>query len=262
MKKQWMVLGLVALASVAGCKRRMRSGGGHGAHGVAVSPSNDTERTLYALGVFHGQRLQQFNLNPREVAIVTRGMHDQLSGRQTGVDMGEMIPRIQQLADSRARAAAQENMRRGNEFAARAAAEPGARRTASGLVFRVLEEGNGPTPTREDTVTVHYRGRLIDGTEFDSSYSRNEPATFSLSGVIPCWTEGVSLMKVGSRARLVCPADIAYGERGQRQIPPGSTLDFEVQLISIAPRPQAMDGEGGAAATAPTANANESHATH
>jgi FKBP-type peptidyl-prolyl cis-trans isomerase FkpA len=265
MKKQWMVLGLVALASVAGCKRAMRGRGGRGAGGgAAVSPSNDTERTLYALGVFHGQRLQQFNLNPREAAIVARGMQDQLSGGHTTVNMREMLPRIQELADSRSRAASQENVRRGNEFAARAAAEPGAQRTASGLVFRTLEEGNGPTPTREDTVTVHYRGRLIDGTEFDSSFSRNEPATFSLSGVIPCWTEGVALMKVGSRARLVCPPDIAYGDRGQRQIPPGSTLDFEVQLISIAPRPQAADADGGAAATTPTATtgAADPHGAH
>lgn len=251
-----MVLGLVALASVAGCKRGMRGRGGRGAGGAAaVSPSNDTERTLYALGVFHGQRLQQFSLNPREAAIVARGMQDSLGGRAGSVNMREMLPRIQELADSRARAASQENVRRGNEFATRAAGETGAQRTASGLVFRTIEEGNGAMPTREDTVTVHYRGRLIDGTEFDSSFSRNEPATFSLSGVIPCWTEGLQLMKVGSRARLVCPPDIAYGERGQRQIPPGSTLDFEVQLISITPRPQPADADGGAPAitlTSPT----------
>jgi FKBP-type peptidyl-prolyl cis-trans isomerase FkpA len=244
MNKQWMVLGLVALASVAGCKRGMRGRGGRGGGGaVAVgAPTNDTERTLYALGVFHGQRLQQFNLNGREAALVARGMQDSISGGARSVNMREMMPRIQELADSRARVASQENLRRGTEFATRAAAEPGAQRTASGLVFRNITEGTGASPTREDTVTVHYRGTLIDGTEFDSSRGRGEPATFSLGGVIPCWTEGVALMKVGGRARLVCPPDIAYGDRGQRQIPGGSTLDFEVELISIAPRPDADAG--------------------
>lgn len=253
MNKQWMVLGLVALASVAGCKRGFRGRrGGAGAPVSAAAPTNDTERTLYALGVFHGQRLQQFNLNPRESALVARGLQDQIAGRAQ-VNMREMLPRLQELADSRAQQSARENVRRGQEFATRAAAESGAQRTASGLVFRNITEGTGAQPTREDTVTVHYRGTLIDGTEFDSSRGRGEPATFSLGGVIPCWTEGVAMMKVGGRARLVCPPDIAYGDRGQRQIPPGSTLDFEVELISITPRPQpAADGDGGAPAANPS----------
>lgn len=118
-------------------------------------------------------------------------------------------------------------------YLAKAAAEPGAIKTASGLVYKDLVKGTGPSPTANDMVTVNYRGTLTDGTEFDSSYKRNMPATFPLSGVIKCWTEGVQMMKVGGKARLVCPADIAYGQNSPPPIPPNSTLVFEVELLKI-----------------------------
>jgi FKBP-type peptidyl-prolyl cis-trans isomerase FkpA len=119
-------------------------------------------------------------------------------------------------------------------FLDKAAAEPGAIRTASGLVYRELTPGTGPSPAATDMVTVNYRGTLIDGTEFDSSYKRNEPATFPLNGVIACWTEGVQKMKVGGKSKLVCPASIAYGEQGSPpDIPPGATLAFEIELLGI-----------------------------
>jgi FKBP-type peptidyl-prolyl cis-trans isomerase FkpA len=123
------------------------------------------------------------------------------------------------------------------DFAASAAKQPGAIVTPSGLVYRSLREGQGASPTAADTVKVHYRGTLVDGAEFDSSYKRNAPAQFPLSGVIPCWTEGVQRMKTGGKARLVCPPAIAYGERGAGGvIPPNAVLQFEVELIEIAKR--------------------------
>jgi FKBP-type peptidyl-prolyl cis-trans isomerase FkpA len=116
----------------------------------------------------------------------------------------------------------------------KAAAQPGAVRTNSGLVYRELRAGSGESPKASDTVTVHYRGTLVDGTEFDSSYKRNEPAQFPLSQVIPCWTEGVQKMKVGGKSELVCPASIAYGDRGSPPvIPGGATLIFQVELLKI-----------------------------
>jgi FKBP-type peptidyl-prolyl cis-trans isomerase FkpA len=116
----------------------------------------------------------------------------------------------------------------------KAATEPGAVKTDSGLVYRELRAGSGESPKASDTVTVNYRGTLPDGTEFDSSYKRNAPAQFPLSQVIPCWTEGVQKMKVGGKSELVCPASIAYGDRGSPPvIPGGATLIFEVELLKI-----------------------------
>src|SRR5215469_15417780 len=120
----------------------------------------------------------------------------------------------------------------GEAFLDKAAAQAGAVRTSSGLVYRELRPGNGPSPQATDVVTVNYRGTLTDGTEFDSSYKRNQPAQFPLSQVIPCWTEGVQKMKVGGKSQLVCPASIAYGEAGSPPtIPGGATLVFEVELL-------------------------------
>jgi FKBP-type peptidyl-prolyl cis-trans isomerase FkpA len=123
------------------------------------------------------------------------------------------------------------------DMAATAAKEKGAIVTPSGLVYRSLRDGSGANPTAADTVKVNYRGTLANGTEFDSSYKRNEPAQFPLGGVIPCWTEGVQRMKVGGKAQLVCPAAIAYGARGAGGVvPPNATLKFEVELLEIAKR--------------------------
>ena len=115
-----------------------------------------------------------------------------------------------------------------------AAAEPGAQVTASGLVYRPLKDGSGASPAAADVVRVHYRGTFPDGKEFDSSFKRNQPAEFPLNRVIPCWTEGVQKIKVGGKARLTCPAAIAYGERGAGGvIPPNAVLQFEVELLGI-----------------------------
>ena len=122
-----------------------------------------------------------------------------------------------------------------NDFAQAAAKEPGAKVTASGLVFRSLQDGQGASPAATDKVKVHYRGTFPDGKEFDSSYKRNQAIEFPLNGVIPCWTEGVQLMKIGGKAKLTCPPAIAYGARGAGGvIPPNATLQFEVELIAIA----------------------------
>jgi FKBP-type peptidyl-prolyl cis-trans isomerase FkpA len=125
----------------------------------------------------------------------------------------------------------------GLTLAQKPAASAAAVTTPSGLVYTATVEGKGASPTAADTVKVHYRGTFLDGREFDSSYSRNAPATFPLGRVIPCWTEGVQRMKVGGKAQLVCPPNIAYGERGAGgTIPPNATLRFEIELLEINPR--------------------------
>jgi FKBP-type peptidyl-prolyl cis-trans isomerase FkpA len=121
-----------------------------------------------------------------------------------------------------------------SDVTAKAAKEPGAVVTKSGLVYRTLKEGKGASPAASDTVRVHYQGTFPDGREFDSSYKRGQPTEFPLNRVIACWTEGVQRMKVGGKAKLTCPASIAYGERGAGGvIPPNATLVFEIELLEI-----------------------------
>src|ERR1700690_3032762 len=142
----------------------------------------------------------------------------------------------------------------GKAFLDKAAAEPGAVRTASGLVYRELRAGTGASPAATDKVKVNYKGTLTNGTEFDSSYRRNAPAEFTLNGVIPCWTEGVQKMKVGGKASLTCPSAIAYGDRGHPPaIPGGATLVFEVELLEIASGPTPATPMAAPAAPAPPA---------
>ncbi len=224
---RFILLGLLALAA---CK-----GAANPAAPASDGPlRTDEEKTLYALGLHEGQRVGVFNLTPAELAIVQRGMRDQVTGARPQVELREWGPRINDMVQTRSRARAEQEKTRGREFAERAAAESGAVRTPSGLVYKETRAGTGPQPTAEDTVRVKYRGTLTNGTEFDSS--RGEAVEFPLRGVVPCWTEGMQRMHVGGTARLVCPSDIAYGDHGQREIPPGATLVFEVELVGIVAR--------------------------
>lgn len=252
MTHRFLLCGLLALAA---CKGTASS-----AAPASTGPlRNDEEKTLYALGLHEGQRLGTFNLTPAEVAIVERGMRDQISGARPQVPLREWGPRINDLAQTRSRQRGEQEKTRGRAFADRAAQESGAVRTPSGLVYRETRAGTGPQPTAEDTVRVHYRGTLIDGTEFDTTRG-GDPAEFPLRGVVPCWTEGMQRMHVGGTARLVCPSDIAYGDHGQRAIPPGATLNFEVELLAIVPRPAAPPAPTGLPNLlgAPPAGANPS----
>jgi FKBP-type peptidyl-prolyl cis-trans isomerase len=128
----------------------------------------------------------------------------------------------------------EETKKKGQEFADNVAKEPGATKTESGIVIRTITPGSGASPTADDVVKVHYEGKLIDGTVFDSSVARGEPAEFPLRRVVPCWTEGVQKLKKGEKAQIVCPSSLAYGDGGQPpDIPPGATLSFEVELLDF-----------------------------
>ncbi len=205
-----------------------------GTRAIAAELTTDEQKTLYALGVAISQNLAPFALSESELEIVKSGMSDGVLKRPIKVDMQTFGPQIQQLAQARAGAVADKEKAAGAAFLAKAAAEPGAKKTASGAIVKTLKEGTGAMPTAADKVKVHYEGTLIDGTVFDSSIKRGEPATFPLGNVIKCWTEGVQQIKVGGKARLVCPANIAYGDRGSPPtIKPGATLVFEVELLEI-----------------------------
>ena len=146
------------------------------------------------------------------------------------------MPRYCRLSwDERMQATADEELTESLAFVEQHAAVEGAVRTDSGLVIQEMTAGDGASPTAEDTVTVHYHGTLRDGSVFDSSVDRGEPATFPLSGVIPCWTEGLQHIQIGGKSRLICPPDIAYGPTGPPGIPGNAALVFEVELLEIAP---------------------------
>jgi FKBP-type peptidyl-prolyl cis-trans isomerase FkpA/FKBP-type peptidyl-prolyl cis-trans isomerase FklB len=206
----------------------------------AAEPQTDEQKALYALGVAMSQNLASLSLTDAEIELVMAGLADGAKGKTpAGYDPQPHFAKLQEMQTTRQAAA-------GKAVLDKAAAEKGAKRTASGLVITTLKEGTGATPKATDTVKVHYRGTLPNGKVFDSSIERGEPATFALNEVIKCWTEGVQLMKVGGKAKFVCPSDIAYGERGAPNggIPPGATLIFEVELLGIEKPAAAPEKKG------------------
>lgn len=194
----------------------------------------DEEKTIYALGLSVYKSLGQFDLSPHELDLVKRALADAAAGKPA-LDLNEWGPKIGPVAKERSARVAEHQKAVSKAFLDKAAAEPGAERTASGMIYRQLQAGSGDSPKATDTVKVQYRGTLVDGTEFDSSYRRNEPAQFALNRVIACWTEGVQKMKPGGKAVLVCPSDLAYGDQGRPSIPGGATLIFNIELLEIVP---------------------------
>ncbi|MGH7276814.1 MAG: FKBP-type peptidyl-prolyl cis-trans isomerase [Candidatus Rokuibacteriota bacterium] len=197
---------------------------------------SDEQKTLYALGLILSQNLAAFNLSAADLEVVKAGMTDGVLKKEPSVDLPTWGPKIQGLQTARLASIAAAEKKTGEAFLVKAAAEKGATKTASGLIITTLKSGTGASPMASDKVKVHYVGTLADGTVFDSSVQRNEPITLPLSGgVIKCWTEGVPLMKVGGKSRLVCPSDLAYGDQGRPpRIKPGATLVFEIELLEIA----------------------------
>lgn len=198
--------------------------------------ASEDQQALYALGVAVSKQLATFSLSEAELNMVVKGLKDGVAGKEGDVDLQTLMPKINELAQARTKALVQKEREAGAKFfterAEKAKADGGVV-TDSGLLYIETKAGEGASPKATDKVTVHYHGSLRTGEVFDSSVDRGEPASFGLNQVIPCWTEGVQKMKVGGKATLVCPADIAYGDRAAGKIPPGATLVFEVELIGI-----------------------------
>ncbi len=205
-----------------------------------VTLTTQKDKFSYAVGLGIAKTLQRQGVEV-DPALVSKGMTDVLSGatpllndKEAQAVLMEMQAAVQKKQQQLAQALADENKKKGAVFLAENAKQPGVVTLPSGLQYKILKEGTGPKPTAADTVVCNYRGTLIDGKEFDSSYKRGEPASFPVSGVIKGWTEALQLMPVGSKWQLFLPPDLAYGERGAGQdIGPNSTLIFEVELLSI-----------------------------
>ncbi|MEE3327142.1 MAG: FKBP-type peptidyl-prolyl cis-trans isomerase [Myxococcota bacterium] len=205
---------------------------------LADVPEGEDEKTIYFIGVILSKQAPFSTLSPEEVNLVAQGIQDSLSGVDSGLDPAEYGAKVQSLTESRMSMLLDKEKSEGIKYTDTMGKKEGAQTTPSGLILISETEGSGASPAATDTVKVHYHGTLRDGTVFDSSLDRGEPVEFALNRVIPCWTEGVAKMKAGGKATLVCPPEIAYGDRGAPpMIPGGATLTFVVDLIEVKPTP-------------------------
>ncbi|UXI70412.1 FKBP-type peptidyl-prolyl cis-trans isomerase [Tahibacter amnicola] len=214
-----------------------------GTAGVAVGQELKTEKdkVSYMVGMDVGRGISQIK-DEIDMAIVVQALQATVKGDKTALTQEEaqkvrqeFMTKLQAKHAADEKAKAEKNKKAGDEFLAKNKTKAGVKTTESGLQYEVVKAGNGPKPKDTDTVEVHYTGTLLDGTKFDSSVDRGQPATFPLKGVIPGWTEGLQLMPVGSKYKFYIPANLAYGENGPGPIGPNATLTFDVELIKIVP---------------------------
>ncbi|HEX9189833.1 MAG TPA: FKBP-type peptidyl-prolyl cis-trans isomerase [Vicinamibacteria bacterium] len=241
-RKSALTLLLGAAIAAGGCQKKDQAPvAGAGPAASPASTMSEDEKAVLAFGAAVGQQVAQqvkpLNLTPAELELLKKGLAASLGGEKPQYDIQQYGAILQARAEKNAATAAVGEKEKSAGFRDSAAAEAGAVKLASGLVYKTLQPGSGPSPKATDKVRVHYHGTLMNGKVFDSSVQRGQPAEFQLNQVIPCWTEGVQRMKVGEKARLVCPSEIAYGDRGAGpDIAPGATLVFEVELLGIGGR--------------------------
>jgi FKBP-type peptidyl-prolyl cis-trans isomerase FklB len=231
-KARYVVLLLCITASAAWVAAQETLPGGAAVQGTPATqpPPTDARHYSYALGLDLGTSFRNDKMQ-LDVESVMAGVRDGLEGKDPKYSLELCQLAMQRLAEERMQVMLQRN----KQFLAENAKAQGVQVTPSGLQYKVLKAGDGPTPTAEDTVRVHYRGQLIDGTVFDESYG-GEPAVLDITGppgVIPGWKEALEMMKVGAKWQLAVPSNLAYGEQGRGPIPPGATLVFEVELLGI-----------------------------
>ncbi|MDP2854743.1 MAG: FKBP-type peptidyl-prolyl cis-trans isomerase [Smithellaceae bacterium] len=224
--RKLMIVVFIALFAVWGCSPE--------------APKTEDQKAFYALGAHLNKQLSVFDLSPEELKYVQQGMSDAAAGKKLATEPEANMQKLGELAQARMAKATEKQKAQAKPFLEKAAAEKGAQKTASGLVYTEIKAGTGAQPKATDIVKVHYVGTLIDGKEFDSSVKQGKPVELPLNQVFSCWTEGVSMMKVGGKAKLVCPSETAYGDQGRPPvIPGGATLVFEVELLDTKAPPAA-----------------------
>ncbi len=219
---------------IVSCLATLLCLGTAGAFAAAPEPTTEEQKTLYALGLAINQSLSNFTLSEAEFEIVKSGLIDGFTKRSPKVDLKAYGMKISELQQARATVVAEVEKKAGAVFLAKAAAEPGAKKTESGAILKTIKEGTGATPKITDMVKVHYQGTLIDGTVFDSTTNQSEPVMLRVNEMSKCWVEGIQQIKVGSKSRLVCPSSLGYRDKGLPPlIKPGATLVFEIELFEI-----------------------------
>jgi FKBP-type peptidyl-prolyl cis-trans isomerase len=202
-------------------------------HAQAI-PQTDDEKAFYSIGASMAAQLKRANpISESELDILVQGIRDAVREKTLAVEQKEGATLVRTMLQQRQERAIEVERAAASEFLAAEARKEGAQKTESGLIYTVLRAGSGASPTATDKVRVHYHGTLRDGSVFDSSVERDAPAEFPLNRVIACWTEGVAMMQEGGKSLLICPAEIAYGDRSTGRIPAGAALSFEVELIEI-----------------------------
>lgn len=227
-----LILSLATLV-LAGCGKQSQTAQNDPAAPVIASVE---QKVSYGIGYNMGARVASDGALAVDQAAYLAGIKDGLAKAKTRVpeaDLEAAFMAMQEKMSAAQAEAGKKQLAAGNEYLAKNKAKPGVLVTASGLQYEVLKSGTGPKPKTTDTVRVHYHGTLIDGTVFDSSVQRNEPAEFEVTGVIPAWTEALLLMSVGDKWKLTIPSTIAYGTQDKGKIPPNSVLIFEVELLAI-----------------------------
>lgn len=201
---------------------------------AAPEITTDEQKTLYSLGALLGRSLGNFSLSEADLEIVQVGLVDAALQRTLKADPEHFMPKVQELQKARMAAVAAVQQKVGDEFLAKAAAAPGATKTASGLVMTTLTPGTGETPALNDMVLLHYQASLIDGTVFESSVARGQVESFTVEGVNLCWREVLQHMQVGGKSRVVCPPQLTFGDQGSPpHIKPGATIVFEMELVDV-----------------------------
>lgn len=240
-----MAVSAATLIAIAGCKQETQE-----AQNKEVQLETMDQKVSYILGSDIAERIKQmdFELNTDAFVMalndVKNGVEPRINDEEMRAVMTTFQAEQQAKHQEKMSKATEENLTKGKEFLTENATKEGVTQTESGLQYKVIEAGEGETPSADDVVKVHYRGRLLDGTEFDSSYKRNQPATFPVSNLIPGWVEALQLMKVGGKWEIYVPADLAYGPGGTPNIPPNSTLIFEMELLDIVDQEETAPEEG------------------
>lgn len=210
------------------------------AKGTTVQFKTEMDKVNYIIGTQVGQGLKRQKVDVN-LDLLIQGIKDALAGKELVLSRQEMqqtMANFQRTLREQQRMQAEKNLAEGKAFLEANEKKEGVKTTASGLQYKVIKEGTGKTPKRTDRVKTHYRGTLINGEEFDSSYKRNQPSEFSVGGVIKGWTEALMMMKEGAKWQLFIPAELAYGAAGRSNIPPNSVLIFEIELLEIISKDQ------------------------